>query len=173
MPIYEFYCADCHTVFSFLSRTPNTRRRPACPRCNRPKLERRVSAFAISTGRSEPATEEGLPEGLDEARMEQVMTQVSREAEGLNEDDPRQVAGLMRKLFDGTGFEPGPGMNEAIRRMEAGEDPDRIEAEMGDMLAGEDGGMFMPDGGGGGGAGLSALGRRFRPAAVDKTLYEL
>ena len=89
----------------------------------------------------------------------------------MNEDDPRQVAGLMRKLFDGTGLELGPGMDEAIRRMEAGEDPDQIEAELGDALESEDDAMLVP--GGRRGGRLSALGRRLRPPAVDRTLYEM
>ena len=35
MPIYEFYCSGCHTILSFLARTPNTRKRPACPHCGK------------------------------------------------------------------------------------------------------------------------------------------
>ena len=104
MPIYEFYCADCHTVFSFLSKTPNTAKRPACPRCRRPRLERRVSAFAISKGLAEPESDGAPPEGFDEARMEQVMAEMAREVDHVNEDDPRQMAQMMRKLFDGTGM---------------------------------------------------------------------
>ena len=61
MPIYEFYCSDCHTVFNFLARKTADRRRPDCPRCRRPKLERRASTFAVSSGRGEPSDED-LPE---------------------------------------------------------------------------------------------------------------
>jgi hypothetical protein len=56
----------------------------------------------------------------------------------INEDDPRQAAQLMRKLSHMTGLELGPGMSEALDRMEKGEDPDQLESEMGDMLADED-----------------------------------
>ena len=28
MPIYEFYCADCHAGFNFLARKPDTKERP-------------------------------------------------------------------------------------------------------------------------------------------------
>ena len=48
MPIYEFYCKDCHTIFNFFSRTVNTEKQPACPKCARPELERKMSVFAIS-----------------------------------------------------------------------------------------------------------------------------
>jgi putative FmdB family regulatory protein len=170
MPIYEFYCADCHTVFSFLSRTPNTRKRPPCPKCARPKLERRVSPFAISTGRAEPAEQDDLPEGLDESRMERVMAEMAHEVDGVDENDPRQVAGVMRKLFDGTGLKLGAGMEEAIRRLEAGEDPDRIEEEMGDALEGDEDAIGLE---GGGGGTLKAVRRRLSRPAVDRTLYEM
>jgi hypothetical protein len=48
------------------------------------------------------------------------------------------MARMMRKLFDTTGLPLGPNMEEAIRRMEAGEDPDKIEEELGDLLDQED-----------------------------------
>lgn len=168
MPIYEFYCPDCHAVFNFLSRTPHTKKRPACPRCGRPKLPRRASTFAISTGRAEPDGADDVPQGFDEERMERVMAEMAQQAEGADEDDPRQMARMMRKLFDGSGLALGPGVEEAIRRMEAGEDPDRIEEEMGDVLEKEDGSMV-----GIGGGRLKAVRSRLLPPAVDRTLYEL
>lgn len=166
MPIYEFYCQDCHMIFNFLSRRVNTRKRPACPRCHRPRLERKVSPFAISKGRPEPAGEEGMPE-MDESRMEQALEALGREAEGLDEDDPRQAGQLMRKLCHATGLPLGEGMEEAIRRMEAGEDPERIEEEMGDLLE-EDPLLGLA-----GVRGLKGLGKRLRPPEVDETLHEL
>jgi hypothetical protein len=101
---------------------------------------------------------------MDESKMEQAMSLLAKEAENLDENDPRQAANLMRKLSDMTGMNLGPGMEEALRRMEAGEDPDQIEAEMGDLLEGEDPFSF-----GGKSSGL----RRMRPPQKDETLYEL
>ena len=166
MPIYEFYCSDCHMLFSFLSRTVNTTKRPACPRCDKPRLERRASLFAISKGIAESA-EGGELSDLDESRMESAMEVMAREAEGIDEENPRAMAGLMRKFYEGAGLELGPGTDEAIRRMEAGEDPDKIEAELGDSLEHEDPLL------GGGVRRLKSLGRRIRPPVVDRTLYEL
>lgn len=167
MPIYEFYCADCHTVFSFLARKPDTEKRPACPRCNRPKLERKLSRFAISKGRSESEEGDDLPADFDEAKMERVLAEMASEADGMNEDDPRQMARMMRKLHDATGMPLGKGMEEAIRRMEAGEDPDEIENDLGDLLDEEE--PLLAEGGG----GLKKLTRKLKPPDVDDTLYDL
>ena len=166
MPIYEFYCSDCHTIFNFLSRAINTTRRPCCPRCGKRRLERKVSAFAISRKQAAPTDEPDLPAGVDETRMEQAMAGLAREADSINEDDPRSMARLMQKFYEGAGLRMGDGMQEALRRMEAGEDPDQIEQEMGDLLEGEDpfaaAVMQNP-------ARLRRLGR----PAVDSELHEL
>ena len=168
MPIYEFYCAECHRLFSFLSRTVDTTKRPACPRCGRPDLARRVSSFAISKGRKEePAGSESMPD-VDESRLEQALASLAGEAEGMNEDDPRQAARLMKKLFDATGMPVGAGMAEALKRMEAGEDPEKIEAEMGDA--------FEEDPFAGAAErkkSLRALRRELLPPSVDPALYEM
>ena len=167
MPIYEFYCADCHTVFSFLSRKPNTTKRPACPRCGRLKLQRKISRFAISKGRSESHEgDQPLPE-MDEAKMERAFAQMARETEGVNEDDPRQMARMMRRLCDTTGLRLGKGMEEAMRRMEAGEDPDQVEQQMGDLLEEEEPLLGEP------GGSLRRLSRKLKPPDVDQTLYDL
>ena len=86
----------------------------------------------------------------------------------MDEDDPRQAARLMRKLYGATGMELGSGMEEAIRRMEAGEDPDQIEQDLGDVLEQED-----PFAGMGAKAGLKGFRQRFLKPGVDETLYEL
>src|SRR5262245_11389841 len=131
MPIYEFYCPDCHTVYNFLAKSTQITRRPQCPRCGKLDLERQVSRFAISKGRAEN-------QETSEERMERTMSELASEMEGVNEDDPRQMARMMRKLFSSTGMQLNEGIEEAIRRMEAGEDPDKIEEEMGDVLEGAD-----------------------------------
>lgn len=166
MPIYEFYCADCHTLFNFFSKTVNTTKRPGCPRCRRPKLERKVSRFAISKGRTEPSAEdEGMPD-VDDAKMERVMEELARESEGMDENDPRQMARMMRKLHESAGMPLDAKAEEAIRRMEAGQSPEAIEEEMGDLFEGE--GPLAAEKGG----KLRNLLRK-RPPAVDNTLYDL
>ena len=135
MPIYEFYCRDCHTIYSFLSRRVDTETVPKCPKQKKHKLQRQMSRFAISSGRSE--TSDGMPD-FDDEKMEQAMMQMAGEMEGVDEEDPRAMARMMRKLMDTTGMSMGEGMEEAVRRMEAGEDPDKVEEDLGGILDSED-----------------------------------
>lgn len=136
MPIYEFYCKNCHMIFNFFSGSVNVDKRPNCPKCKKIKIQRQMSSFSTLKNRGE---QDDMPmPDMDESKMEQAMNVLAKEAEGLDENDPRQAANLMRKLTDMTGLNLGPGMEEALARMEAGEDPEQIEAEMGDLLEGED-----------------------------------
>ncbi len=174
MPIYEFYCAHCHTVYSFFSRRINTTKQPDCPKCGRPKLERRVSRFAVGRGGKGPGDQgaaEGeddiLPPGVDEDKLEQALMEMAGEAENLDEEDPRQMARLMRRLSQSTGLEFGGAMEEAIRRMEAGENPETIEQELGDQLDQEEP-LFRQSGG-----SLRDAIRHIRPPRVDETIYDL
>jgi len=167
MPVYEFYCVDCHAIFNFLSRTVNTEKCPPCPRCGRSELDRQVSRFAISKNRPEPGPD-GLPGCLDEEKMEQAMMALAGEMEGVDEDDPRAMVHFMRKFSALTGMELGDEAQEAMRRLEAGEDPEQIEAEMGDLL-GDEGSPEALFGKG----KLARLKRHLVPPEHDETLYTL
>jgi hypothetical protein len=101
---------------------------------------------------------------LDEAKMEKAMSMLASEAGNIKEDDPRQAAQLMRKLTEATGLKMGSGMEEALARMERGEDPEKIEAEMGDLLEGED--PFLME-------QKSGTGKKGTKPKVDETLYDL
>ncbi len=164
MPIYEFYCEDCNTIFNFFSKSVNTTKKPKCPLCKTKTLSRQMSAFAFTGKAKEGGDLDDLP--IDGSKMEKAMQMLAGEAENINEDDPRQAANLMRKLTDMTGLELGPGMQEALKRMEAGEDPDAIEAEMGDLLE-EDEPFALPEKKG------AAKGMTRPAPRRDETLYDL
>jgi putative FmdB family regulatory protein len=136
MPIYEFYCDDCNTLFNFFSKTVNTTKKPKCPRCKTKTLSRQISWVAFTGRAKEGGKMEDLP--FNENQMERAMQMLASEADRINEDDPKQAANLMRKLSDMTGIKLGDGMDEALRRMEKGEDPEQVEAELGDILEEED-----------------------------------
>ena len=54
------------------------------------------------------------------------------------DDDPHTAAELVRKFSTMTGMKLGDGFQEALKRMERGEDPEKIEEEMSDILAEEE-----------------------------------
>lgn len=136
MPIYEFYCDICNVIFNFYSARINTKKIPACPKCGKNELEKQLSTFA-TTGKARDRDEDMLG-GVDETQMEHAFESLMRDAEQMNEDDPKQMASLMRKFTSQTGVHLGETMEEAISRMEAGDDPELIEQEMGDQLGEDD-----------------------------------
>jgi putative FmdB family regulatory protein len=172
MPVYEFYCPDCHAIYNFFSRRVDTDTRPACPTCGQTALDRRASLFAISKGRGEPGEAEGgdLPEGMDESAMMQAMASMAGELENIDEDDPKQAARVMRRLFQAAGLKPGDAMADMLGRMEAGEDPDQLEAEYADVLDADDPFSALA---GGPVSSLRALRRELLPPRRDENWYPL
>lgn len=181
MPIYEFYCPSCNTIFSFLSRSVNTEKIPPCPKGPEHHLRRKVSLFSAVAGSKvrdskpgEVGAEGGEGDdplanlGIDESRMEKAVEALAGEAEGMNEDDPRQAAKLMRKFSDMTGLQFKGKFEEALSRMESGENPEALEQEMGDSLESED--PFDMIDVKKGAAGAKA---RVKPPMRDETLYEM
>jgi putative FmdB family regulatory protein len=150
MPIYEFACPKCRKIFNFLSKKPRGGNPPACPKCGHRKMTKQVSSFAMPRGTKEPSAAADPVAGMDEARMMQVMSEMERDMAHLDENNPKHMAHLMRKMKDcmPAGSVPKE-LDVAIKRLEAGEDPEKIEADMGDVL-----GDFTDSGEGGpGGAG--------------------
>jgi putative FmdB family regulatory protein len=162
MPIYEFACPKCRVIFSFLSKRLHPDRDPTCPKCGGRKMVKQMSRFASPRGAKEPVPagdtgDEGPAPDFDDPRVASAMSELERDMEHLDENNPRHMAHLMKKL---KGIMPSDAMPKeldvAIKRLEAGEDPEKIEADMGDVLgdmmgAGEEG----EDDGYGGGGGYS------------------
>jgi len=142
----------------------NTEKVPACPKCKTNKLTRQISLFAFTGRAKEDVGMEDLP--FDESRMEQAMNMLSGEAENITEDDPRQAAELMRKLSGMSGLKLGQGMEEALSRMEKGEDPEKIESELGDILEDEDPFVML-------GKKIKSGKFVFKGPFRDETLYDL
>jgi putative FmdB family regulatory protein len=162
MPIYEFACPKCRVIFNFLSKRIDPPRGPICPRCGNQKMVREMSRFATIRGLKEPPaasagppSDAGMPD-LDDPRLERTMSELERDMEHLDENNPRHMAHVMRKMKElmPAGSVPKE-LDTAIKRLEAGEDPEKIEEEMGDVLGGLMGGSPEEEGGeglGGGGA---------------------
>ena len=166
MPIYEFYCENCHTVFNFFSQRVNTEKRPDCPKCDRSRLERQVSVFSVSRNRAEQGSDPF--EEVDESRLEQAIMSMAGELEGLDQYNPQQAARAMRKVMDQAGIELGDGVEEAIGRLEAGDDPDEIEATLGNSFD-DDANPFSVKSR----SMLGAIRRKYLPPKTDPALYDL
>jgi len=157
MPIYEYACPKCRVIFNFLSKRVNPERLPVCPKCGNKKMTKTISRFALTRGLKEPAakTEGGespMPD-MEDPRVERAMMELERDMEHMDENNPRHMAHMMKKMKDL--MPPGTVPKEldvAIKRLEAGEDPEKIEQDMGDVL-----GDFMggEEGGGAGGGGYA------------------
>ena len=149
MPIYEFLCQDCNRVFNFFARGPAAAdRRPSCPKCGRRRMKKLFSRFAaVSKSSARSTATEGSELGgeggddlspAEEARMEKAMMSLAGDMDKIDENDPRQLASVMRRLAQATGEPMDPETNEMIGRLEAGEDPDKVEEKMADAF-GDDG----------------------------------
>jgi hypothetical protein len=122
-------------------------------------MTKQMSRFAMSRGLKEPVAKaegeagEGPMPDFDDPRVERAMMELERDMEHLDENNPRHMAHMMRKMKDlmPAGSVPKE-LEVAIKRLEAGEDPEKIEEDMGDVLGDLMGGE---EGGGPGGGGYS------------------
>jgi len=146
MPIYEFLCPSCNRIYSFHSFRHQPEKTPECPRCGSGGLQRVPSAFGIGTRREQQKTDTGS-DPMDDPRMEAEMMRLAAEMESVDENDPRAMAHALRKMTEIAGEKITPAMEEMIRRMEAGEDPERIEEDLGDALEEEMGADGLSGGG--------------------------
>jgi putative FmdB family regulatory protein len=160
VPIFEYLCPVCNRIYSFLSLKPRPAAAPVCPRCGATDLTRVPSAFAVSSSRkSKPEGVEsqraaGERGGQDDAATARMEAEMMRLADGLDEkdaEDPRTMARMMRRLAEVSGEPVTATMDEMFRRMEAGEDPEALEEELGPQLeaemgeAGDEGGGGQPE----------------------------
>lgn len=141
MPIYEFYSPDNNKLYQFLARSLAYRDKvPVCPDNPAFKMERRVSRFAVIGKAKEDSGDDPFA-GIDEAKMEGFMAEMERDMSGMDETnpDPRQLGRFMRKMTDMMGDKTPPELREMVRRLEAGEDPEKLEDQFGGMDEGEAG----------------------------------
>jgi putative FmdB family regulatory protein len=168
MPIYEYACPKCRVIFNFLSKRINPDHLPTCPKCGNKQMKKEISRFAMTRGLKEAPAGGGADAGdsdmpdFEDPRVERAMMDLERDMEHMDENNPRHMAHMMRKMKDL--MPPGTVPKEldvAIKRLEAGEDPEKIEEDMGDVL-----GDFMggPDEEGGMGRG--------GPYTRDSGLYD-
>jgi len=145
---------------------------PSCPENPDYSMVKRVSGFAV-VGKARETGEGGAEPDLDDPRMEAAMAEMEREMAGMDEEnpDPRQMGHLMRRMSELTGEKMPDVMEEMVGRLEAGEDPDKLEEEFGDLSELEDFGSGEAEA-----EGESSLKKKLfrrREPARDPQLYEL
>ncbi len=120
MPIYEYRCIDCRRRVSIFWRTFSEAEtaEPVCPRCGSTRLTRLVSRVRVVR------SEESLLEDLADPSF----------LSDFDENDPRSMARLMRRMANEIGEDLGPEFEEVVDRLEAGQSPEEIEKEMPDLL---------------------------------------
>ena len=126
MPIYEYYCNACRKRVSVFFRTMSSASdaNAICPNCTNQNLRRLVSRVAVLK------SEESRMDDLADPSM----------MAGLESEDPRALAQMMRKMSNEMG-EPLDGeMTEVLDRLESGESPEAIEKSMPDLAAADSGG---------------------------------
>lgn len=116
MPIYEYVCLDCRKRVSVFFRTMSEAGDDAarCPTCGGANLRRLVSRVAVRKSQA------GREEALDDPSL----------MAGLESEDPRALASLMRHMSDETGEPLDEEMTEVVDRLEAGEDPESIDRSL-------------------------------------------
>ncbi len=126
MPIYEYLCRRCNTIFQFLVRNPSSKTAPVCPECGKgDRMEKVMSTFSVKSSSS------SIEDMADDSSLA-----------GLDTEDPKAMASAIRRMADEMGEDLGPEVNEALTRLEAGEDPEKIERDL------EESGFDMGEGGG-------------------------
>jgi predicted nucleic acid-binding Zn ribbon protein len=150
MPIYEYYCSDNHRIYSFFAKTlAQGQTIPKCPDNPAFRMKKIVSAFAV-TGRTRKTEKEGKgAEGggaeagsnpAEDAKMEAAMSAMEGEFSNVDENDPRAMGRMMRRMSDLTGEKLDGEMEEVVRKLEEGADPDQLESAMGDAFGEGEGG---------------------------------
>lgn len=172
MPLYEFYCEPCHTIFTFRSARVDTATHPPCPKCGK-SLKREISPFAhiVKGATQEPDAAGALGPDID-SRLDQMMERMGDRMQLLEDDnaDPREAVRLMRDMADAGGLRFNADVREAMARIEAGEDPDLIDQEFSDAFDTEN--PFESADASGAATGRALL-RRLRGPRRDPTWHDM
>lgn len=118
MPQYDYKCKKCKKRSSIqLSYAEYDTAHPSCRHCGSSDLQRLISRIRIMKS--------------EDSRLDNLADPSS--FGDLDENDPKSVGRFMRKMSSEMGEDLGPEFDEVVGRLESGEDPESIEAEMPDM----------------------------------------
>jgi putative FmdB family regulatory protein len=114
MPNYDFQCIDCKKRFEqFISFNDYGKMEVHCPYCKSLNIQRRIGKVRVSHS--------------EDSRLDELAD--TDALEGLDEN-PQAMGKMLRKMKPQVGEDSGPEFEEVVGRLESGETPDQIEAEM-------------------------------------------
>ncbi|HKI55219.1 MAG TPA: zinc ribbon domain-containing protein [Anaerolineales bacterium] len=118
MPIYDFICNNCNQRFEvFQSFAEYGKKKVSCTHCKSKDVRRRMTKVRIAKS--------------EDSRMESMADEFSG-FEGM-EDDPKEMARVMKKMGNEMGEELPPEFNEVVDRLESGQSPEEIESALPDL----------------------------------------
>ena len=139
MPIYEFYSPAKRKIYSFFARSSDYACKiPLCPDGKEFKMIKLLSGFSItgqtSEAESEPISDtssesEDLFSNMGEVQSAKLMKELEGAIGGMDDEnpDPKQMGALMRKMCDMTGEKMDESIEEVVRKLEEGTDPNELE----------------------------------------------
>ncbi len=128
MPTYDYRCEKCtKRVSIYQTYEEYGRVAVRCPNCGSESLRRLIGRVRFA--RSEESRLDSLADPSDWG--------------DVDENDPRSLARMMRKMGSEMGEEAPPEFDEVVGRLESGERPEEIEESMPDL----GGGVGGPEGG--------------------------
>lgn len=115
MPAYDFRCLDCqHRMVLIFSYAEYATAEKRCTRCGSLNVRRVMTKVAVAKSESTRFADLEDDAALDD----------------LAEADPATLGRFMRRMADETGEDLGEEFNTIVERLERGEDPESIEADL-------------------------------------------
>jgi predicted nucleic acid-binding Zn ribbon protein len=136
MPIYEYYCPENHTIYQFYAKTlAQGQTIPKCPHNPAFQMQKMLSKFSVTSKGTSSDDSSAPPADLgnaaDDSRMQAALGAMESEFANMDENDPRAMARMMRRMSEMTGEKIDGETEEVVRKLEEGTHPEEIEGELG------------------------------------------
>jgi putative FmdB family regulatory protein len=123
MPTYDYHCEDCHKRSSIYQTYEQYGVDPVlCRHCGGSRLKRIIGRVRFARSA--------------DSRLDDLSDPASWD--GFDEEDPRAMARMMRRMGQELGEDIPPEFDEIVDRLESGEDPEQIEKDLPEYSDGAD-----------------------------------
>lgn len=123
MPTYEYRCEECRrkVVLRYKTYAEYDQATPTCTHCGSTSLTRLISRVAISRS-------------VTSRLMSGAWDDDDSALSDLENADPRTLGRMLREMSAEVGEDIGPEFDEVVDRLERGENPEDIEADLPDLM---------------------------------------